>query len=109
MNRNWFCVNCHAVRVLDIHGRCSVCQSDSIVSAVPPRRTVAADGTVRILKELGIPVTRENYLMLAFAGHPPDELDGEIEAMIPREILAAEKRAIRRADRKWLREIGVSR
>lgn len=49
------------------------------------------DGTVRILERLGIPVTRENYLMLAFAGHPPeDPLDGEIEIQIPRELRAVE-------------------
>ena len=48
------------------------------------------DGTVKILERLGIPVTRENYLRLAFAGHPPVELDGEIEAMIPEELRADE-------------------
>jgi hypothetical protein len=41
------------------------------------------DGTVKLLKELGIPVTRENYLRLAFAGNPPQELDGELEAELP--------------------------
>ena len=42
------------------------------------------DGTVRLLTEYGIPVTRENYLMLAFAGKPPEEpLDGEVEAQLP--------------------------
>jgi hypothetical protein len=42
------------------------------------------DGTVRQLTELGIALTRENYLMLAFAGKPPKEpVDGEIEAMLP--------------------------
>jgi hypothetical protein len=46
---------------------------------------------VQILEKLGIPVTRENYLMLAFAGHPPTEpLDGEIEIQIPRELRAVE-------------------
>ena len=38
------------------------------------------DGTLALLKKYGIPVTRENYLQLAFAGNPPDELDGEVEA-----------------------------
>jgi len=42
------------------------------------------DGTVQQLEELGIPVTRANYLALAFAGKPPKEpLDGEIEEMLP--------------------------
>jgi hypothetical protein len=69
-----------------------------------------SDGTVDLLKQLGLPLTRQNYLSLAFAGNPPEEpLDREIEEMIPREILAAEKRAIRRADKKFLRDIGASR
>ena len=45
------------------------------------------DGTVRLLEQYGIPVTRENYLRLAFAGNPPEEpLDGEIEAELPKEL-----------------------
>jgi hypothetical protein len=43
------------------------------------------DSTVEFLKTHGIPVTRENYLHVAFLGSPPDEpLDGEIEAELPR-------------------------
>lgn len=34
------------------------------------------DGTLALLMEFNIPVTRENYLDLAFAGKP-SELDGE--------------------------------
>jgi hypothetical protein len=45
------------------------------------------DGTVRLLEIFGIPVTRENYLQLAFSGNPPLEpLDGEIEAELPLEL-----------------------
>lgn len=45
------------------------------------------DGTVKLLQRYGIPVTRENYLRLAFAGNPPQEpLDGEIEAELPMEL-----------------------
>jgi hypothetical protein len=45
------------------------------------------DGTVRLLQKYGIPVTRENYLRLAFAGNPPEEpLDGEIESELPEEL-----------------------
>jgi len=44
-----------------------------------------SDSTVESLNQLGLPVTRENYLRLAFMGNPPDEpLDGEIEAELPR-------------------------
>jgi hypothetical protein len=45
--------------------------------------SVAEDGTVSALLELGLPVTRANYLRLAFGGNPPEELDGEIEAELP--------------------------
>jgi hypothetical protein len=46
-----------------------------------------ADGTLNLLKKFGIPVTRGNYLRLAFAGNPPQEpLDGEIEAELPEEL-----------------------
>jgi hypothetical protein len=44
------------------------------------------DGTQRLLAEHNIPLTRENYLRLAFAGDPPQELDGEIEAMLPENL-----------------------
>ena len=51
------------------------------------RKHLESDGTVRLLEKWGIPVNRENYLMLAFAGHPPQEpLDGEIEAELPEEL-----------------------
>ena len=68
------------------------------------------DGTVRILESLGIPVTRKNYLMLAFAGHPPKEpLDGEIIIQMPRELQRPTKPRVRftKADRKMLREMGT--
>jgi len=42
------------------------------------------DGTCRLLLAMGLELTRENYLRLAFAGNPPEEpLDGEIEAEMP--------------------------
>lgn len=45
---------------------------------------IQLDGTMRLLMQLGLPLTRENYLRLAFAGNPPEEpLDGEIEAELP--------------------------
>jgi hypothetical protein len=36
------------------------------------------DGTLALMLEFDVPVTQEKYLMLAFAGHPPSELDGEM-------------------------------
>jgi len=45
------------------------------------------DETIRALHELGIPVTRENYLWVLFEGDPPKEpLDGVIEAELPPEL-----------------------
>jgi hypothetical protein len=35
------------------------------------------DGTLRLLLEHNIPITRQNYLDLAFAWKPPEELDEE--------------------------------
>ena len=53
----------------------------------PESGTTPLDGTEQMLVELGLPVTRENYLRLAFAGNPPQEpLDGEIEAELPKEL-----------------------
>lgn len=50
--------------------------------------------------EKGVPLTRENYLYMAFFGTPPDEIGGEIEASIPKEIGEAE-------DTAWMAELGV--
>jgi hypothetical protein len=42
------------------------------------------DGTLRLMTERHISVTRHNYLMLAFMGNPPLEpLPAEIEAELP--------------------------
>ena len=42
------------------------------------------------MKNEGVPLTRQNYLDLAYMGAPPDEIGGEIEASIPWEIKHAE-------------------
>ncbi len=74
-----------------------------------------SDGTVRLLKKWGIPVTRENYLRLACAGNPPDEIDGEVEAELDRVRQSlpggdweATTLPLTRADRRWLRKMGVA-
>jgi hypothetical protein len=41
---------------------------------------------VEYLKKNNVPLTRENYLQLAYLGEPPKELDAEQEAMLPEEI-----------------------
>jgi hypothetical protein len=38
------------------------------------------------LKSTGTPVTRENYLDLAYLGNPPKQLDAEQEAALPEEL-----------------------
>jgi hypothetical protein len=35
------------------------------------------------MKSMGIPLTRENYLDLAYLGNPPEELSAEEEAELP--------------------------
>ena len=41
------------------------------------------DGIVNLMRESELPPTRADYLHLAFAGAPPDEIDGEVEAELP--------------------------
>ena len=50
------------------------------------------DGTEKVLLELGLPLTRENYLRLAFGCNPPADgvLDGEVEAELPEKYQAKE-------------------
>ncbi len=50
--------------------------------------------------EKGVPLTRENYLYMAYMGDVPEEIGGEIEASIPKEIGEAE-------DVQWMAEMGV--
>jgi len=38
------------------------------------------------MKQENIPLTRENYLALAYLGNPPEELGAEEEAELPEEI-----------------------
>lgn len=50
----------------------------------PARNRAQLDGTQQLLVKCGLdPYNRSDYLRLAFAGNPPAELDGEIEAMLP--------------------------
>lgn len=44
------------------------------------------DPVVRELRKLGIPVTRENYIELAYFGEPPKELGVEQEAELPQQL-----------------------
>ena len=46
------------------------------------------DATLEWLKELDLPLTRENYLDVAYLGDPPDEedIEPELEKTFPKEI-----------------------
>jgi len=46
------------------------------------------DCVLEWMKRDGIAMTRENYLYLAYMGHPPsdEEWGAELEAMLPREF-----------------------
>ena len=52
------------------------------------------DMVLRLMIEKSVPLTRDNYLQLAYMGAPPDEIGGEIEASIPWEIKHAEDIAL---------------
>ena len=58
------------------------------------------DIVLAAMKREGVPLTRENYLHIAYMGNPPEEIGGEIEASIPHEIRDAE-------DTAWMSELGV--
>jgi hypothetical protein len=46
-----------------------------------------SDPIANILRKQGR-LTRENYLNLAYMGHPPNPLPAEIEGMLPEELQA---------------------
>jgi hypothetical protein len=61
---------------------------------------VTDDIVLQWMIEKGVPLTRENYLYMAYMGDVPEEIGGEIEASIPKEIDEAE-------DIAWMAEMGV--
>jgi hypothetical protein len=58
------------------------------------------DIVLEAMRKNNVPLTRENYLHIAYMGDVPEEIGGEIEASIPKEIGEAE-------DAAWMAEIGV--
>jgi hypothetical protein len=44
------------------------------------------DPAVEYLDKHGVPITRENYLNVAYLGDPPKELGAEQEAALPEEL-----------------------
>ena len=55
---------------------------------------MSEDIVLKAMKQHNIPLTRENYLHIAYFGNPPEEIGGEIEASIPWEIKHAEDIAL---------------
>jgi hypothetical protein len=62
------------------------------------------DATVEWMRANKIPLTRPNYLQVAYMGQPPDSTE---EIDFPVAILRAERRLIARKDSEFLREIGA--
>jgi hypothetical protein len=58
-------------------GHCSVCAVHGGESDDP---------ILALMRELNLPVTREDYLNLAYLGRPPKQLSAEEEADLPKEI-----------------------
>jgi hypothetical protein len=44
------------------------------------------DPVVKLMKRYQMPVTRENYLELAYMGEVPEELSAEQELALPKEL-----------------------
>ena len=44
---------------------------------------MAIDDVLEGMKRNGVPLTRKNYLDIAYMGNPPAELDAEAEAALP--------------------------
>lgn len=52
------------------------------------------DIVLEAMKKHNIPLTRQNYLDIAYMGNPPEEIGAEIEASIPWEIKYADDIAL---------------
>jgi len=57
------------------------------------------DCVIEFLRKHNIPLTRENYISVAYLGQPPDELDAEVEGDIAR--------AFAHIDDEFLRSAGI--
>jgi hypothetical protein len=47
---------------------------------------MAQDIVVEFMQQQNIPMTRENYLEIAYFGNPPEELDAEAEFDLPEQF-----------------------
>jgi hypothetical protein len=47
---------------------------------------VSTDPVIVLLKQMDLPVTRQNYLRVAYLGEVPDEFGPELEMELPEEL-----------------------
>lgn len=45
------------------------------------------DTVVALMKRFNLPMTKETYLELAYFGEPPEQIDAEVMANMPKEFL----------------------
>lgn len=58
-------------------------QPATVTASTPPPGSAQGDDLTRWMQERGIPLTRENYLEIAYFGEAPDPLPAELEAELP--------------------------
>ena len=58
-------------------------RADDAVVATEEESSNEHDPTLKFLRDHNLPLTRTNYLAVAWLGNPPKELDPEAEAEIP--------------------------
>ena len=64
-------------------GSCSRHEGRRVGAGMKPGMKTQHDSILALMRTHRIPMTRENYLALAYLGHPPAELDPEEEAELP--------------------------
>jgi hypothetical protein len=52
----------------------------------PLQVPIPPDAVLEFLKQHNLPLNRETYFAVAYLGNPPQELDAEAEAEIPRDL-----------------------
>ena len=59
---------------------------DAIAATAEEESSTEHDPTLKFLQDHDLPLTRANYLAIAWLGNPPKELDAEQEAELPDNI-----------------------
>lgn len=77
------------------------------IPEVPGETPVELGATERLLAKAGLPLTRENWIELAYLGNPPSEWTQDLENELPRSIRTDLTRApyhLQRSLDVWLEE-----